>query len=431
MKWNKNSIILEARNITKKYPTPEGGDVTVIGDVSIQIREGEFVSLLGPSGSGKSTFLRILTGLIPPTSGEILFNNKPLKHANPRLSIVFQSYGLLPWLTVLENVELPLLSMGIPKEDRRKKAIQVLDLVGLDGFETALPRELSGGQKQRVGLARALVLDPEILFADEPFSNLDVLTAENLRRDLLELWHQKKLNTKAIFMVTHSIEEAVFMSDTCIIFSKNPARVIGVIPINLPYPRDIRSREFQHYVDKIYTTMTSPLMTKKLRTSEKPEMLPHVRPGSIIGLLELLLERGGRADMWEFAQGLNLEVDDIYPSIEGANMLGFIEVKEGDIIITEKGEKIALADIPTQKILFREAVLENVPLIKQIYSILKETNKKQLPKDFFIDLIDEYYSEKEAEKQVNTAISWGRFAEIMGYDEESDIVFLDVGNGSH
>lgn len=424
---SKNNIILEAKRITQKYPTPEGGEVTVIGDVSVQIREGEFVSLLGPSGSGKSTFLRILAGLIKPTSGEIFFKSNPLSKAKPQISIVFQNYGLLPWLTILENVEIPLISLGISPEERRKRALDVLDLVGLDGFETALPRELSGGQKQRVGIARALVVNPDILLADEPFSNLDVLTAENLRRDILELWQSGRLNTKSIFMVTHSIEEAVFMADTCVIFSKNPARVIGTVKIPLSHPRNTRSKEFLLLVDKIYTLMTSPLVEKKIRASIKPEMLPHVRPGSIIGLLELLLERDGRVDMWEFARALNLEIDDIYPSIEAGNMLGYLKIEEGDLIVTEKGKEIATADINTQKMLFRTAVLENIPLIKQIYSILKEVKRKKLPKDFFIDLIDEYYSEKESSKQIDTAISWGRFAEILGYDEDTDTVFLDVG----
>ncbi len=417
--------VLEAREITKKFPTPEGGEVTVISGVSISINEGEFTSLLGPSGSGKSTFLRILAGLIPPSSGTLLYRGQPVNHLRPRTAMVFQNYALIPWLNVLENVELPLIPLGFSRREREIKALRVLDMVGLDGYETAHPRELSGGMKQRVGLARALVVDPEVLLMDEPFSNLDVLTAENLRRDLLELWNREKLHTRSIFMVTHSIEEAVFMSNRCIIFSKNPAKVIAEVEIPLPYPRDMRSKEFMKIVDRIYTLMTKPLGERRVILPEKIEMLPHARPGGIIGLLELLLERGGKVDMWDFAQDLNLEIDDIYPSIEAANLLGFLKIEEGDLIVTDKGREIAEADIIHQKILFREALIDHIPLIRQMYNLLKQTKRRELPRDFFVDLIDAYFSESESEKQIDTAISWGRFAELFGYDEETDNVFLD------
>src|SRR5271165_1815606 len=225
---------------------------------NLVVESGKIIALLGPSGCGKSTLLRILTGLAQPTSGTLLWHGKPLDGQMPNVAIVFQSFALFPWLTVLENVEAPLEAKGVPAVERRKRALRTLDTVGLDGFETAYPKELSGGMKQRVGFARALVVEPEVLFMDEPFSALDVLTAENLRGELLELWLNKKMPTSAIFIVTHNIEEAVMLADRIVVLGRNPARIRTDFHVDLPRPRDRKHPRFTKIVDYIYQVLTKP-----------------------------------------------------------------------------------------------------------------------------------------------------------------------------
>src|SRR5271157_695408 len=267
---------------------PDGNQIEVIAPVDLEIEPGKIVTLLGPSGCGKSTLLRILTGLSKPSSGEVLWHGQPLSSQNAGVAIVFQSFALFPWLTVLDNVEAPLEARGVPAMERHKRALRILDTVGLDGFESAYPKELSGGMKQRVGFARALVVEPEVLFMDEPFSALDVLTAENLRNELLELWLSKKMPTSAIFIVTHNIEEAVLLADRVIVIGRNPARVRADFRLPLTQPRDRKSADFLVYVDYIYKLMTQPDITAgPPPTGAKPryQMLPHARRGSIAGLL--------------------------------------------------------------------------------------------------------------------------------------------------
>ena len=245
------NAIIQARAVEKFYPQPDGNRIEVISPTDLEIAPGQIVALLGPSGSGKSTLLRMLTGLSIPSSGEVLWHGKPIDGEPPNVAIVFQSFALFPWLNVLENVEAPLEARGIAPIERHKRALKMLDTVGLDGFETAYPKELSGGMKQRVGFARALVVEPEVLFMDEPFSALDVLTAENLRGELLELWLSKKMPTSAIFVVTHNIEESVLLADRVIVLGKNPGRIRSDFEIEIPHPRDRKAPRFVEYVDYI------------------------------------------------------------------------------------------------------------------------------------------------------------------------------------
>src|SRR5580693_2057510 len=422
--------IIEARQIEKGFERPSGGEMQVIAPTDLSVEPGLITAFLGPSGSGKSTLLRILSGLTAPTRGEVLWHGRPLAESDPNVAIVFQSFALFPWLTVLDNVEVPLLARGLSHPQRHRRALKTLAAVGLHGFENAYPKELSGGMKQRVGFARALAVEPEILFMDEPFSALDVLTAENLRGELLELWLAKKIPTRCIFIVTHNIEEAVLLADRIIVLGRNPAKIRADFRVPLQHPRDRKSAAFVLYVDYIYKVMTQPQLElappSKTEHKEKAaaQMLPHSRPGGIGGLLELLDDRGGEEDMYHISEELLLEVDDLLPILDSATLLAFATVHEGDVRITENGRAFAQADIPTRKVLFREAVLAHVSLLQQIQSTLQKKSNHTMPVEFFRDLLDERFAQVEVEQQIETALNWGRYAELFTYDAEDDTVHL-------
>jgi NitT/TauT family transport system ATP-binding protein len=438
-----SEAIIEAVAVEKSYPQADGTRIQVVGATNLVVEPGKIVALLGPSGCGKSTLLRMLTGLSQPSSGTLLWHGKPLDGQMPNVAIVFQSFALFPWLTVLENVEAPLEAKSIPAVERRKRALRMLDTVGLDGFETAYPKELSGGMKQRVGFARALVVEPEVLFMDEPFSALDVLTTENLRGELMELWLNKKMPTSAIFIVTHNIEEAVMLADRVMVLGRNPARVRSDFNIRLKQPRDRKSARFVELVDYIYKVMTEPEIEHALPDAEttaeillptgglakdafkkqdaplrtaRYQMLPHARVGGIAGLTELLRDRGGREDLFRLAEELVMDVEDLLPILEACVLLGFAWLKEGDVQITPQGITFADADIQQRKILFREAALEHVTILKQIDSILKRKSDHSIPDEFFHDILDEHFAEDEVQRQFETAMNWGRYAEIFDYD---------------
>jgi len=422
--------IIAASQVEKSFAQPDGRQIQVIAPTDLSIEPGTIVGLLGPSGSGKSTLLRILTGLTQPSGGTIFWHGKPIGNSNPNVSIVFQSFALFPWLTVLENVEAPLLARGIEQAERHRRALQAIDTVGLQGFETAYPKELSGGMKQRVGFARALAVEPEILFMDEPFSALDVLTAENLRGELMELWMGKKIPTRSIFMVTHNIEEAVMLADRVIVLGRNPAKIRADFRISLRQPRERTSAEFLVYVDYIYKLMTQPqLESAPPAAAGKPpkapyQMLPHARPGGIAGLLELLNDRGGKEDLYHIAEDLLMEVDDLLPIVEATTLLDFARTDKGDVEITPAGKAFVEADIATQKDLFREAALAHSTLLAQVASGLKTKSDGAMPLEFFRDILEEHFPEVEVQRQLETALNWGRYAEIFAYDSESDRLML-------
>jgi NitT/TauT family transport system ATP-binding protein len=417
--------IIEARKIAKGYQQPEGKEIQVVAPIDLSIEPNTILALLGPSGSGKSTILRMLSGLLAPSSGEVLWHGKPLQGSRPNVAIVFQSFALFPWLSVLENVEAPLLARGMAHPERHRRALETLDAVGLKGFETAYPKELSGGMKQRVGFARALAVEPEVLFMDEPFSALDVLTAENLRRELMELWTEKKIFTRSIFLVTHNIEEAVLLADRIVVLGSNPATIRADFRIPLAQPRDRKSATFLLYVDYIYKVMTQPRLELAPplpgEAAAKPpwQMLPHTRPGSIAGLLELLIDHGGEEDLYHVAEQLLLEVDDLLPIVEGATLLGFATTREGDVKTTPEGEAFAETDITSRRTLFRDAALTRVSLLQKMKSVLESRSDHVMPLEFFHDILDEHFTEAEVEKQIETALNWGRYAGIFSYDAES------------
>jgi NitT/TauT family transport system ATP-binding protein len=390
------------------------------------------VALLGASGSGKSTLLRMLSGLSQPSSGQVLWHGRDLTQTVPNVAIVFQSFALFPWLTVRENVEAPLLARAVVEPERRKRAMRAIHTVGLKGFENAYPKELSGGMKQRVGFARALAVRPEVLFMDEPFSALDVLTAENLRGELLDLWLGDKMDIKTIFIVTHNIEEAVLLADRVIVLGRNPARVRADFRVTLPRPRDRKSPQFVIFVDYIYKVMTSPDAVVAPPTPGKTTevarypLLPHARPGGIAGLLEVLIDTQGTEDLYHLSERLLMEVDDLFPIVDAAVLLGFSKLEEGDVTITPEGKAWAEADVNTQKQLFREAALARILLFQQIVRILKEKSNHSIPLELFRDILDEHHPEEEIQRQLETVLNWGRYCELFAYDSEKERLYLPV-----
>src|SRR6202522_3601199 len=425
--------IIEARAIEKSYQQPDGTRIQVVGLTDFSIEPGKIVCLLGASGCGKSTLLPILSGLSKPSSGALFWHGKPLADQPPIVAVVFQSFALFPWLTVLENVEAPLEARGAAAIERHKRALRTLDTVGLDGFETAYPKELSGGMKQRVGFARALVVEPEVLFIDEPFSALDVLTAENLRGELLELWLSKKMPTSAIFIVTHNIEEAVLLADRVIVLARNPAWVRADFAVELAHPRDRKSPRFIELVDYIYKIMTQPQLALPVPdanpSAQKParqkyQMIPHARVGGIAGLLELLQYRSGKEYLHRLAEVLIMDAEDLLPIVEASVLLGFATLEGGDVQLNAEGTQFAEADILTRKILFRQAALNHVVILQQIDSILHAKNDHAISQEFFYDILDEHFSQDEVERQFDTAMNWGRYAEIFDFDRESHRLIL-------
>lgn len=418
--------IIEANGIEKYFLQPDGERVQVIAPLDLKIYTGTIITLLGPSGCGKSTLLRILSGLAQPSSGEVKWNGRPLSQVVPNVAIVFQSFALFPWLTVQENVEAPLLARGVEPGERQARASAAISTVGLEGFETAYPKELSGGMRQRVGFARALVVQPEVLFMDEPFSALDVLTAENLRGELLELWQTKKINTKAIFIVTHNIDEAVALADRVIVLGRNPARIRADFRLALSHPRDHKSPDFLLYVDFIYKVMTkpdaelAPLDLKKLAPKAPRQMLPRARPAGMAGLLEMLVDGGGEEDLYHLAERLLMEVDDLLPILEGAVLLGFARVAEGDIRITPEGRGFAQADIAARKVLFRDAALQHILLFQQIAKALAAKSDHSIPLGLFRDILEEHFPDNEVQRQLEIALDWGRYSGLFTYDPETE-----------
>lgn len=397
-------------------------ELLVLDHVKFDIHSGEVIALLGKSGSGKSTLLRIIAGLIEATDGEVLYHDEAIHAPRHGLTMVFQHFALLPWLTVLENVELGLEAQGVSREERRKRALAAIDVVGLDGFESAYPKELSGGMSQRVGIARALVVDPEILLMDEPFSALDVLTADKMRSDLIDIWQSEKANIKSILIVTHNIEEAAMLADRILIFGHNPGYVQQEIRVDLPHPRDDQNPEFRDLVEKIYKIMTQP--SAKIDTGYR---LPQVQVSDITGFLETLAssEYENKVDLSVLAEDLHMEVDDLFPITEALDILHMARVKEGEIELTSMGQQLARADILDQKKLFASQLMTFVPLARHIRRSLDKDANHEVSEEVFLKELGDHLSEQAAEEVLTTVIDWGRYAEIFAYDYNTGMLSLE------
>lgn len=422
-----SNYLLSADQIAKTFSLPAGGEQTVLEAVCLTIDTGEVVSLLGRSGSGKSTLLRILAGLIPPSRGVVLRKGMPLTGPNPDTAMVFQSFALLPWLTVQENAELGLAARGVSKQEAEEHALEALRMVGLEGFEGAYPKELSGGMRQRVGFARAFVMKPDVLMMDEPFSALDVLTAENLRGEIGDLWERGAFPSKSILLVTHNIEEAVLLADRVVILGANPGCIRGEVRVDLPRPRDKKNPRFLALVDYIYTVMTNPQAPVQDLPSAKPKarfpMLPHARVGGISGLLEIISDRGGREDLPKLANDLSLEIDDLLPAVDASALLGFATVSQGDVNITEAGKEFATAGVEQSQKIFREQLLRSVPFVGTVLGTLERKSDGRIGKEFLLDILDEHFSDTEAQRQFQTLVDWGRYAQLFEYDSDEERLY--------
>lgn len=420
--------ILQVKNVAKSFKKAEHQDLLVLDNINFALQEGEIVALLGKSGSGKSTLLRIIAGLIPPSSGEVLYRDKPVTGPAQGIAMVFQNFALLPWLTVLQNVELGLEALDVPREERRQRALKAIDTIGLDGFESAYPKELSGGMRQRVGFARALVVNPDILLMDEPFSALDVLTADNLKSDLLDLWEAKKTNTNGILFVTHNIEEAAFLANRIIIFGSDPGFIRAQLKVDLPHPRNEQDPHFRKVVDQIYTLMTTHAYQAQAAKIKKIDMgyrLPDVDISELTGLLETLADHEGHSDLPVLADYLNLNVDDLFPLTEMLEVLGFAKVSAGDIELTPAGKLFANADILDRKKIFAAHLLKYVPLASHITRVLDERRGHRATLTRFLTELEDYLSEQEAERVLRVMIDWGRYAELFAYDDNTEMLSLE------
>jgi len=414
------SRLIELKGVQKSFRAADGMPRTILGGVDFALAEGEVVALLGKSGSGKSTMLRIIAGLIPADAGQATYRGRAIDGPAPGIAMVFQSFALFPWLTVQRNVELGLEAQGVPQDERESRADAMLDLIGLSGFGGALPRELSGGMRQRVGIARALVVNPDVLLMDEAFSALDVLTGETLRNDIMELWDSGRIPTKGILIVSHNIEEAVMMADRIIILSSDPGQIRSEIRIALPRPRNAESAEVRAFIDEVYGLMTArPVRPAAAATGVVPDFrLPDTDVTRIEGVLDLLAAPpfNGRADLPHVAEKAELSDDELFPAYEALAQLGLAQVDKGDIALTRLGGYYAAADHARRKEVFGRQLLMHVPLASQIRSGLEQEPAGTLPEKVYLDLLQESMNEEDAKRTLEIAIEWGRYGEVYEYD---------------
>jgi NitT/TauT family transport system ATP-binding protein len=429
------TALLDIHDLRQSFPRADGGEHLVLDGVELQLVQGQIVGLLGRTGSGKSTLLRLIAGLAQPSAGTITYLGEPVVAPAAGIAMVFQSFALFPWLTVLENVQLGLEALALPEPEIRRRALAAIDLIGLDGYESAYPRELSGGMRQRVGFARALVVHPNILLMDEPFSALDVLTAETLRTDFLDLWGEGKLPIKGVILVTHNIEEAVLMCDRILLFSTNPGHIIREISVDLRQPRNRLDPQFRDLVEKIYVAMTA-------RTQAPPAggavaervtgitintILPRVSANLLSGLIETLAAPpyGGKADLPVIADELHMEADELFAVADALQMLRLAESEGGDIKLTDAGKQFAEAEMDDRKKIFQRQLLTYVPLAAHIRRVLQERANHVAPKSRFFDELEDHMTTEDAEQTLRSVIAWGRYAEAFAYDDDSGTFSLE------
>jgi NitT/TauT family transport system ATP-binding protein len=429
---NAAAPLLDVREVRKAFPRTDGGDFVVLEDVNLAVGEGEIVGLLGRSGSGKSTLLRLIAGLSDPSAGHVQFRGEPVAGPAHGIAMVFQSFAIFPWLTVFENVALGLEAQRLPQQEIRRRSLAAIDLIGLDGFESAYPRELSGGMRQRVGFARALVVHPNLLLMDEPFSALDVLTAETLRTDFLDLWTEGRMPIKAVILVTHNIEEAVLMCDRILLFGSHPGRILTEIPVRLPQPRSRLDPSFRTLVERIYVEMTARPGAGTARNELFPGLgigmvLPRVSSNLLSGLMEKVAAPpfNGAADLPQIASELQMEIDELFPVAETLQMMRFAELAGGDIRLTDVGLAFASAALDERKRIFARQLLNYVPLAAHVRRVLDERPSHTAPRSRFFDEIEDYMNGDAAEQTLRAIVSWARYAEVFAYNDENAVFSLE------
>lgn len=428
--------IVEVRSVNKSFTLPSGKELTILENISLEIREGEILAMLGPSGCGKSTLLRIMTGLIPASSGDVYVYGEPLTTVNPHAAIVFQNFALYPWLSVYENIAIGLQSLHMPATEIKARVTKVIDTIGLEGFEEAYPKELSGGMKQRVGFARAIVVDPALLCLDEPFSALDVLTAENLTQEVLNLWLDRKANVKSMLFVTHNIEEAVFLANRIVVFGANPGHIRTVVANDLPYPRVLRSPDFERLVERIHGIITNAILpddvpNESTFTARTPrvEPLPHVQLAEVIGLLEILDDEGGTADVFDIAEKTQKEFGLVLGIVKAAELLDFVDTPKQNVIFTDIGRRLIGADINTRKKIVNQQ-LRSLRIFLIVMGMLQNAPEYRLDREVLLEELALLLPNENPESLLDTVIQWGRYGELIGYSADLQEVYLDVGQES-
>jgi NitT/TauT family transport system ATP-binding protein len=421
--------IAELRGVQKAFDRGGGKLLRVLEDINLDIQPNEVVCLIGPSGCGKSTILRIFAGLIRPTSGEVRYRGQKLEGLNPGVAIVFQSFALFPWMTVAENVETVLRAKGLPKAEVRSRAHETIQLVGLEGFHAAYPRELSGGMKQRVGMARALAVNPQVLFMDEPFSQVDALTAEGLRAEILDIWSDRSRDPSSILMVSHDSKEVAYMADRIVVLSANPGRVRTIIRNALPRPRDVRSPEFLQLVDQIHDTITSTELPDVVVTAVEAsvaqdvlEPLPTAHPGDILGLLEFLETRGGSSEIFQIAANTQAPFEKVLTSVKAAEMLDFVDTPKRLVIFTPLGQRFVRASAGERGPLWREQLLK-LRLFKVVQDLIGLQGT--LAKEDVLQEITARLPREDPEATFGTLVGWARFGGLFVYREEDATLSQD------
>lgn len=425
-----NIPISELKNITMHFELPSGVGLTVLENISMGVNSGEILAVLGPSGCGKSTLMRILIGLIKPTHGEVLVNGETLNGIHPSAAIVFQNFALYPWLTVSENIAMGLESAKAAQELIKERIAKVIDIVGLEGFEDVYPKELSGGMKQRVGIARALAVQPELLCMDEPFSGLDVLTAENLRSEVLNLWLDHKVDIKTIFFVTHNISEAVFLANRIVVLSANPGKLRVVINNNIPFPRDYRSSEFLSMVDRIHEIITSAILPDEVVTPDtgnaipRVEALPNATVGEIVGLLEILDDHKGQIDIFQLSMIVGKDFGSVMNVVKAAEMLDFVDTPRRNVIFTVIGKTFLNGDVNQRKVIFKEQIMK-LRIFQLITDMLKHGKQEGLNEDIVLETLAMLLPNEDTEKQFDTIVDWGRYGELIGHNAEEKKMYFE------
>jgi NitT/TauT family transport system ATP-binding protein len=454
--------MIELKQVTKTYRLDSGNDVKVLDGVNLSVGDGEFVALLGPSGSGKSTCLRIMAGLTEPSAGEALVRGKVLHGTNLDVSLVFQGFALFPWETVYTNIALALKPLHLPAAEVRARVKRAIDLVGLEGFEEAYPRELSGGMKQRVGIARALVMERPVLFLDEPFSSLDVLTADTLRAEMVKIFLDKKTGTRSMVLVTHNIQEAVLMAKRILIMGVNPGHIRRQIINDLPYPRDEQSPSFRRMVQQTHALITEAIMpdapspqelaaqaatrsaavvseatgqpvppgTNPLTGAvrEPPvEALPNVQITEMIGLLEVIADQeGGKADLFELAQSTGKEFGRTLYLVKAAELLELVDTPKQSVLLTELGRHFVAGDINVRKRMLHE-LFGALRVVQMTANFLKKDESLRSPVEALTERVGEWLPNENPHQIVEALVSWGRFAEFFGYNDDTKEIYLDIG----
>jgi NitT/TauT family transport system ATP-binding protein len=435
------SRLVELHRVSKSYEVAEGGpDVRILDDIDLTVREGEMLALLGQSGSGKSTILRLVAGLAKPTQGMVLRHGTPLEGVNPDVAIVFQSFALYPWLTVEENVEVGVIRRRVAREEAAEEIQRAIDLIGLSGYENAYPKQLSGGMRQRVGFARALVARPEVLLMDEAFSALDILTAENLRNEVVKLWQDRaNAGLKSLFFVTHNIEEAVFMASRILVMSSHPGRITTEIVNPLPWPRDPTAASFEAMTEQVRAAITAlalpdqpaeraaagrtaPL-AEAAASAQRIESIPNVPVALIVGLLEVLEANDESINVFDLSARIAKDFGETIAIVKAAEMLNLVDTPKDEVHMLPPGWYFLAAPLAQRKTLFRQAI-ERLRLFQIIEAKLGEAPEERMAADDVKEILATLLPYDERENLFQTIVAWGRFADILDYDQDDDTVFL-------